>query len=575
MENTSIIFERESRLLVETKNDQTARSTIVGLLSHEMAHQYFGDLVTCAWWDETWLNEGFATWLGANTADDANDNDEVEVRRTRSLIEHYFHQDDGARAHALRVKNGTPGEIFDSISYSKGAQVLRMLELWVGKAELKKALKAYLEKYALGPVTSDDFFKVVFETTKKEKELKPFKDAWLNQPGYPVIFPDTSFGGGKLTVTIRQQPSRPGEKTPFVFKLPIVVHREAEPAYTQEQLITVDKAEVKVTFDVPAAPEWINWNKDFGALVKVNATSVSEDQAIDASRHDTDPTWRLVATWQLIAGLPTLGHKDEAHLSEAAMGALLDVITKDPSPYVREAVLERLLDNGLEKLPKELAAPVLAVAKRPEGLNDDAAGTIRVKNAAVELLGRLPGSEGHAWLLEQLDRRDLDINYLSGFAAGAARLGTSNALASLSTAIVTQKSRGYAYYHRAAEPLGSVASTEVVPSLKELFAANRANPELLRGVLDRLEDNTALKATPELAAFVRWVVLDEGFGDELRSAVLSVIADVKTDAAKDVLTRVVNETKSERLRLAAKKLLDANFPTALAPPAAPAPKAKK
>jgi hypothetical protein len=573
MENTSVIFERTSRLLVDHKNDQTARPGIVGLLAHEMAHQWFGDLVTCTWWNEAWLNEGFATYLGALTLDDSNNNDDVEISRTRALVEGYFHQEDGPRAHPLVMKTATPDQAFDSVSYIKGANVLRMLELWLGTPEMKKVLKAYLEKYAGKAVTSDDFFKVVFDTTKKEKELKPFKEAWLHKKGYPVLFPESSFADGKLKVTIRQKPNHAGEKGPFVFKLPIVVHREQEPAYHQEAMILVDKTEVSVDLDVPAAPQWINWNKDFGALVKVDPTSIAEDRLVDAARYDPDPVWRLLATWQLMGELGNPELKKETRPTDAALGAIIDVLTKDRSPYVREAVLLRLAQTRFKELPKEFAAPLLGLAKRPTALDEDPIGSIRVRRAAMEALGRVKSEDGHRFLLDELAKPQVDINYLSGFAAGVARIGTPGALGTLRAALVTQKGRGMGYYERAATAVALSSSVDAVPLLKDIFKGNAQNAGLARSMFTALARNKELRESQEYAALVKDIVLDEAFYPEaVRALALASLDDVRYEAARQALEEIAQKATSEAIKASAKQVLEANFP---APPPPPPDKGKK
>lgn len=573
MENTSAIFERTSLLLVDHKNDQTARSKIVGLLAHEMAHQYFGDWVTCAWWDEIWLQEGFATYLGGLATDDYNDSDEVEIGRVRGLVNGYFEEEEGPNSHALVVKGIPAEDAFDSTSYAKGANVLRMLELWIGKPEMKKVLKNYLEKNGGKNVTSNDFFKAVFEVTKKEKELKAFKDSWLGVKGYPVLFTETSFGGGKLTVTIRQQNNHPGEKGTFTFKLPIVIHRGTEPTYTKEEVITIDKPEVKVVLDVPAAPQWINWNKDFGALAKINPTSVSEDQWVDAARNDPDPTWRLLAVWQLLGELGNSKLKAETLPTDSAMGAIMDVLNKDPSPYVREAVLERLSGTRFRKLPSQFAAPLLALAKRPEGLNEDPAGYIRVRRAAMEALGRVDSPDGHRWILEELAKRDIDLNYLTGYAAAAARIATPASLGQLRATLVTQKARGTGYYSRTLQALSVSNSVEVLPLMREALKGNPNNNELQRTATQGLALNKELRESQEFADLVRDVVMDEkNFGQDFRSEFLSYLDDVKYESAKQVLAELAEKAPSDRLKAQAKRTLDANFP---APVIAKDPKKKK
>ncbi len=560
MENTSLIFERESKVVVEHKNDQPGRSVVVNLMAHEMAHQWFGNDITCAWWDDTWLNEGFATWLGAAAHDDYDDNDAAEIDRVASIIDGYFREENGPHSHALTpAKPLSAEELFDDTSYVKGAAVLHMLELWVGKDAFKSIVKSYLEKFAYGSATSADFFKIVAVVTKNEKETKAFKDAWLLKKGYPVLFPETSLSGNRLTVTIRQRPNRTDEKGPFVFKLPIVVHRTSEPAFTKEQVITVDKPEVTVSFDVMAAPEWINWNKDFGALSRVNSSSVSEEQWALAARYDPDPTWRLLATYNLMGELGNSDMKLETAPTTSAMGAILDVLNKDPSSYVREAVMERLLTTRFKKLPHELSETIFSLAKKPTGLTDDAVGTILVRNKAMSLLGRTDSSEGHQYLIDQLSQTEIDINYLPGIAIGVALMSNSAAIATLRTALITQKGRGYPYYRRVAQALGRVTNGEVVALLRDVLKGS--DNELSQELCYQLDDNPTLKNTNEFAGLVRDLVLDEtGLALEARTQVLELLDDVKNDWAKEVLLTIVDKSKSGPIKLAAQGTLDGNFP---------------
>ncbi|MDP3234331.1 MAG: M1 family aminopeptidase [Myxococcales bacterium] len=568
MENTSLIFMRESKVNVEVKNDQLARPVVMKLLSNEMAHQWFGNLVTSKWWDEIWLDEGITTHLGELTYDDANGNEQVEVERTVAIVEDYFRQEDGPRSHALVMKGATAAESSDAVTTRKGASVARMLELWLGQKEFKAGLKAYFEKHSYQSVTTDDFFKAVLEANKKEKDkdLKGFKDSWITKKGYPVIYPEFSFSGSQVTVTIRQQNSNPGEKGPFTFKLPIVIHRENEPQYTVKQTILVDKPEVKVTFDVPAAPQWVNWNEDFGALVRVNKTTVSEEQWIDSCRYDPDPTWRLIAAWNLLGELGNPKMEAEARPTDAALNAILDLLAKDPSPYVREAVMKRLTDSRFKRLPKDFAAIGLKLAKKPENLNDDPLGYIRVRGAALEMLGKTEAPDGHAYILEQLGKREIDINFLGAFAGGAARINTAAALASLKSAIVTQRGRGYPFFRRTAEALGSMEGPEVIASIKELLMQNASNPELTRQLFNRLADNKALRDNPDFAPMIAVLVTDDAFnGDDIREMMLASLDDVKTGVAKEALLDVLKNSKSEQVKSSAKKVLDANFPAAPAP----------
>src|SRR5207244_4188320 len=160
MENTAAIFYRERDLLVDSKDASlTVRKRIASVLAHEMAHQWFGDLVTMRWWDDIWLNEGFATWMANhplaawkpewNVAVD----EELENQTALNL-------DSLASTRPIHSKVETPGEIeeaFDAIAYQKGAAVLRMIESYVGAESFKTGVNAYLRAHALGSATSEDF----------------------------------------------------------------------------------------------------------------------------------------------------------------------------------------------------------------------------------------------------------------------------------------------------------------------------------------------------------------------------------------------------------------------------------
>ena len=157
MENTAAIFYRETDLLADPKTASAAtRKTIASILAHEMAHQWFGDLVTMAWWDDVWLNEGFATWMA---------NKPLGVRATRTGT---YRSTKPGRSNALGLDSlkstrsihsdvDTPAQIdeaFDGIAYQKGSAVLRMIENYVGPETFKKGVTARSRRTRYGNATS-------------------------------------------------------------------------------------------------------------------------------------------------------------------------------------------------------------------------------------------------------------------------------------------------------------------------------------------------------------------------------------------------------------------------------------
>src|SRR5207249_377783 len=170
MENTAAIFYRETDLLADAKTASVAtRKNIASVLAHEMAHQWFGDLVTMRWWDDLWLNEGFATWmanlpLAAWKPEWNIAVDEVLENQTALNV------DSLKSTRPVHTRVDTPSEIeeaFDAIAYEKGAAILRMVEAYVGRDTFKNGVNAYLQAHAYSNATSEDFWSAIAAASGK------------------------------------------------------------------------------------------------------------------------------------------------------------------------------------------------------------------------------------------------------------------------------------------------------------------------------------------------------------------------------------------------------------------------
>jgi aminopeptidase N len=206
MENTGAIFYRETDLLAESKSASVnTRKTIASILAHEMAHQWFGDLVTMQWWDDIWLNEGFATWMANKPVAAAHpdwnvDVDEAQENQTALAL------DSLASTRPIHSDVSTPAQIdeaFDAIAYQKGAAVLRMLESYVGADTFKKGINAYLQAHAYGNATSEDFSKSIASTSGKPVER--ILPTFVNQPGVPLLDVSIACTSNQTAVTLKQQ----------------------------------------------------------------------------------------------------------------------------------------------------------------------------------------------------------------------------------------------------------------------------------------------------------------------------------------------------------------------------------
>jgi puromycin-sensitive aminopeptidase len=189
MENWGAITYRETALLFDTENSSAAtRQRILEVVSHEMAHMWFGDLVTMEWWNDLWLNESFASWMG----DKAVDNLYPEWNMWTQFVSNDTNSGlglDGLRnSHSIEVEVTNPAqirELFDAISYSKGGATLRMLEEFLGPEIFRKGLQIYLSNNQYANARTEDLWKALEESSGQP--VTTIMNSWVKQTGYPVI----------------------------------------------------------------------------------------------------------------------------------------------------------------------------------------------------------------------------------------------------------------------------------------------------------------------------------------------------------------------------------------------------
>ncbi len=188
MENTGAIFYRESLLFIDDKNSSVdSHQAVFEVLAHEMAHQWFGDLVTMKWWDNLWLNEGFATWMALKPSQALHPewNATLDaVKATNGALE----LDALMNTHPIRVKAETPEEInelFDPISYEKAGAVLRMLESYVSPDVFRRGVNMYLRKFSYGNATAEDFWNALGAASGRPVDR--IMPAFVDQAGEPLV----------------------------------------------------------------------------------------------------------------------------------------------------------------------------------------------------------------------------------------------------------------------------------------------------------------------------------------------------------------------------------------------------
>ncbi|XP_016143288.1 alanyl (membrane) aminopeptidase-like b [Sinocyclocheilus grahami] len=190
MENWGFISYQESGLLYDKSTASTFdQERVATLIAHELAHQWFGNLVTMRWWNDLWLNEGFATYMSyiGVQADGWDLRDLIVLRETQTA----FQVDSLNSSHPLRLQENDIQtfseitELFDDITYSKGAAVLRMLATFMTEDAFMRGIKMYLAKFEYKNTVYKDLLKCLQEETKED--LEGFMSTWIEQVGYPVI----------------------------------------------------------------------------------------------------------------------------------------------------------------------------------------------------------------------------------------------------------------------------------------------------------------------------------------------------------------------------------------------------
>ena len=205
MENTAAIFYRETLLLADEHASVQTRNQIAAVLAHEIAHQWFGNLVTMQWWDDIWLNEGFATW--AQTKPLKTWKPEWNVELTEVLDTQRAMALDGLRTtRPIRAQASTPaeiGELFDPIAYEKGAAIVRMLESWIGEEPFRKGVNAYLERFKYGNARAEDFWETLGKVTGRP--VGTVMGTFVDRPGVPLVSVDIRCAGDAGKAALAQE----------------------------------------------------------------------------------------------------------------------------------------------------------------------------------------------------------------------------------------------------------------------------------------------------------------------------------------------------------------------------------
>src|SRR3989442_9790922 len=303
MENISATTQTDNMIHdARTELDQTSD----GLQSHELAHQWFGDYLTCRTWADIWLNESFATYFQAMWDEYKLGHDDFLYADVKSNQDAYFNAWNQGNRHPIVTKNyANPDAVFDTYAYPRGGAVLHMLRKNLGEENWWRAINYYLRKYAHQPVQTEQFRIAIEEATGQSMDW--FFDEWIYKMGHPVFQISKAYepAGKKLTLTIKQvQKLDPDSQYPQVkfFQTPIDIEIVSASGTRVERVKIEPKEEQTFTFNVDSKPVIVNFDYSGTLIKEIEFKKATEDLVYQLS-HDQDVLGRMWALNQLTGRL--------------------------------------------------------------------------------------------------------------------------------------------------------------------------------------------------------------------------------------------------------------------------------
>jgi len=313
MENAGAITYGDRFLLFDEKTmSADERRTFAIFTAHEISHMWFGDLVTMKWWDDLWLNESFAEWLGDKIADQVQPKSLIPLLSLQEA-QLAFDADAQLATHAIRQHVDNMENLYqaaDALAYYKGQSVLAMTERWLGPQTFRKGVVAYLAKHAWGNAEGKDLFDAL--STASGKDVGAMLSTFLDQGGVPLVRAELGKGGDLTLSQSRFLNYGAAAPTAQLWKIPVTLKWESA-GKIRTKTILLDRPRMTVKLD-GAAPEWVHPNADDAGYYRWNL----------------DPA----ALSRLIAAAPTaLNARERIGLVQNA-GALLDAGEMHGDQYI-------------------------------------------------------------------------------------------------------------------------------------------------------------------------------------------------------------------------------------------------
>ena len=348
MENAGFVTFREELLLLDPARASTnARRRLGGVMAHELAHMWFGNLVTMRWWDDLWLNEGFATWMATKIVDrwkPSLGSGKAAVGR-KSMV---MRGDTMESARKIRqpVRSTSEAlEAFDGITYVKGQAVISMIEQWTGEEAFRNGVRDYLGKHEWRNATAADLFAALGAASGKD--VASVMDTFTDQTGVPRV--DAKLVcKPKPVVELSQtehRPLGPGGKaaeSPKAWRLPVCVRYEAGKKSNEPKRACALLAEKTATIELEGehCPRWVHPNANEAGYYRYRLDPASSKRLVEAAPKALSAEERI----GLVANAWALVHSGDLRADEFL--AMLPAFSGDRERVVWETIVEALGDVG-------------------------------------------------------------------------------------------------------------------------------------------------------------------------------------------------------------------------------------
>ncbi|GGA34030.1 M1 family metallopeptidase [Dyella nitratireducens] len=286
MENPGLVTFRDWFLLLDPQSPTKNVRDSFNVTAHELAHQWTGDTVTLAWWDDLWLNEAFATWMQQKVTMKVHPEYRADLDRI-AAAENAMENDSLVSARKIRQPITGIGDIetaFDNITYRKGAAVLGMFEGYVGEDVFQKGMRAYIQQHKFGNATADDLIDAIATTANQGTAFKQAFDSFLNQAGVPYVQTTLEHEGGKTILHLSQGRYLPigstGDAT-RVWGIPVCV-RYGTTSSSKTQCEMLDKPEGTMVLADAGTSAWVMPNANARGYYRF---SMSKPAWADLTKH--------------------------------------------------------------------------------------------------------------------------------------------------------------------------------------------------------------------------------------------------------------------------------------------------